>query len=106
MANVNWSWRPPKGYKAPPRKIPDMAIPAPMGNLRSVVPHVERKTEQVEPGGHARGPGANVSDTLRGYNNAQDKMFQAIGGRVNAHFKAKRQAKRAARVARLKAMGR
>jgi hypothetical protein len=46
-----------------------------------------------------------VSDVLRGYNNAHDKVMQAIGGRVNAHFKAKRQAKRAARIERRKAMG-
>lgn len=103
MANVNWSWKPPKGYKAP-AKLPDAPIPC-EGNPRTSVPHYEAKTERVEAGGHARGPGANVSDVLRGYNNAHDKVMQAIGGRVNAHFKAKRQAKRAARIERRKAMG-
>ena len=103
MANVNWSWKPPKGYKAP-AKLPDAPIPV-VGAAKMELPHYEAKTERVEAGGHARGPGANVSDVLRGYNNAHDKVMQAIGGRVNAHFKAKRQAKRAARIARKQAMG-
>lgn len=105
MANMNWAWQPPKGTTLPksPRSTPDTAIPGPRTNARTSVPYSAPKTEQVEPGGHARGTGANVSDVLRGYNNAQDKMFQAIGGRVNAHYKARRKARLARRRARKQA---
>ena len=78
MANVNWSWHPPKGYKAP-KNLGDVAIPGPKGNARTNVPYTAPKTERVEAGGHARGPGNNVSDVMRGVNNAHDKALGMLG---------------------------
>src|SRR5579864_6199795 len=92
--SASWAWKPPKGTKTPPRKIPDAAIPT-QGNPRTTVPSFTGKTEQGETGGWGRGTGANVSDTMRGFNNAHDEVLAVVGGRINAHFKAKRKAKRA-----------
>jgi len=83
MAKINWSWQPPKGSPKPAKLKGDAAIPCDK-YTRSVVPHVEQKTERVEAGGHARGPGANVSDTLRGVNNAHDKALGELGRRAMA----------------------
>ena len=66
----------------------------------------ERGWELAETRGCGCGPGNNVSATMRGLNNAHDKMIQRVGASINAHFKARRKAKRAARIARLQAMAR
>lgn len=64
---------------------------------KSVVPHVESKTERAQTGGWGRGPGNNVSDTMRGVNSAQDRMAAHMDRNFAKYFKAKRKARIMAR---------
>lgn len=81
---ADWSWRPPKGMRKP-AKLPDAAIPCAKYG-RSVTPHVEQKTERAEVVPSVQGPGNNVSDLQRGYNNAIDKAMGELGRRAMARF--------------------
>lgn len=99
MANAGWAWKP--GKQAKRAKAPDTALRV-QGSPRTTVPHHESTTERADPCPSVQGPGTNVSDVLRGVNGVEVKML----GRFTDHFKQGRRARRAARVARLKAMGR
>lgn len=81
----SWAWNPPKGMKVATKLKGDAAIPCAKYG-RSVVPHVEQKTERAEACPAVQGPGNNVSALQCGVNTAPDKALGEIGRRALARF--------------------
>jgi len=59
-----------------------------------------KTTEKAQTGGIPRGPGNNVSDTLRGVNGQAERMAAHMDHCFKDYFKARRKARRAANAKR------
>ena len=59
-----------------------------------------KTTEKAQTGGWGRGPGNNVSNTLRGVNQTAEDMATHMDRTFKGYFKARRKARRVANAAR------